>query len=253
MVFSLVAWSESEDEAGEYKAKAAVADQIAITSGDILYIPDDVPNLIGAYAACGGTTEGAAYLQSPSLRRTALYDIQPTQEGIKPSGAESLRLHPENPIPLDPGEGMEAYVLSNPASAEVHTVVAFLSDGPIAPITGEIHPVKFTTSITETASTWKNGQITFRQTLPVGEYACVGAAMWGTSGVAFRFVPKGYGHRPGFIAHSSEGNRGNRYQRHGHLGEWFRFHSLTPPSVDWLACATSGTSQSGIMDLIKVG
>ena len=253
MPFSIVAFQESQDEGGSYANKAAVADEICTTSGDYLYVPADVSKLIGAYAACGGTTEGAAYLKSPSLRALAYYDIYPCQEGIKPSGDESLLIHPDLPVDLVPGEGLEAMVKSNPASEEVHSVVVFLSDGPQLPVTGVIHPVRFTTAITETVGAWKNGAITLGQTLPVGRYQIVGAAMWGTSGVAFRFVLKGDGHRPGFICHSSEGNHGSSYQRHGRMGVWGEFDSLVPPSVDWLADATSGSAQTGVMDLIRVG
>jgi len=253
MPFSIVAWSESEDEAGLYKARKAVPDEIAITTDDIIYVPAETPILLGAYAAIGGTVEGAAYLQSPSLRATALFDIQPTQEGIKPSGDESLRLQPTSPIPLIGGEGVEAFVLSNPGADEVHTVVAWLADGPIAPITGTIFHVKFTAAITETVSVWVSGAITLRQTLPVGRYAVVGAAMWGTSGIAFRFLPKGYANRPGFITHSSEGNSGSDLQRNGGLGTWFEFDSKVPPQIEWLAMATAGVAQSGVLDLIKVG
>lgn len=254
MPFQIHAFSESEDEAGAYAAKAAISDPLVTTSGDLLYIPPGMNFLLGAYAALGGTTEGAAYLQSPSLKRMLLYDIQPTEEGIGPSGDESVLIHPEYPIELDEFEGLEAYVKSNPGSAEVHTVVPFLATGAISPLAAgqRIYTVLFTTSITETASTWKNGAITFRQTLPVGRYQIVGAAMWGTSGVAFRFTIPGVAHRPGFICHGSEGNHGSPPQRRGGMGVWAEFHSLTPPSVDWLANATSGSSQTGVMDLIKV-
>ncbi len=252
MVFSLVAFQESEDEAGAYANKAAVPDEIATTSGDFIYVPADVSQLLGAYAACGGTIEGAAYLKSPSLRALAYYDIQPSQEGIQPSGSESVRIHPELPIPLTVNEGLEAMVKSNPGSTEVHSVVVFLGSGPTAPVGGVIHPVKFTTAITETVGAWKNGAITFSQTLPVGRYQIVGSAMWGTSGVAFRYVLKGFGHRPGFICHGTEGNAGDPHQRYGAMGVWGEFDSSTPPTVDWLAMATSGSAQTGIMDLIKI-
>jgi len=252
MPFQIVAWSESEDEAGAYAAKAAVPDEIATIAGDILYVPAETPILLGAYAAVGGTIEGAAYLQSPSLRATALFDIAPTEEAIKPVGGDALRLQPQSPLALVGGEGLEAFVLSNPAAAEVHTVVAWLADAAIAPITGPIFHVKFTTAITETVSVWTTGAITFRQTLPVGKYQCVGAAMWGTSGIAFRFIAKGYGHRPGFICHATEGYRGSDLQRNGGLGVWFDFDIKVPPQIEWLASATAGTAQAGIMDLIKV-
>ncbi len=254
MPFQLHAFSESEDEAGVYEGKTAVEDALVTTSGDIIYIPRGMNHLFGCYGAIGGTVEGSLYLTSPSLLRHGELDIQPTQEGISPSGAESVMIFPEHPIELDEFEGIECRVKSNPGSPEVHTVVIFLADGRMVPIPAgaRIQTVRFTSAITETASTWKTGAITFRSTLPVGTYAVVGVSMWGTSGVAFRLNTPGAAHRPGFICHSSEGNKGHDLQRYGRLGEWQRFHSLTPPSIDWLAYATSGSSQAGVMDLIKL-
>jgi len=252
MSFNVVAFQESQDEAGVYSAEAAVADTIARTSGDQLFIPPETPSLFGAYAATGGTVEGAAYLSAPSLLRVSRYDIYPCQEGIKPSGDESIRLHPLSPLVLAKYEPTECRLKSDPAAAEVHTVLMFLAEGPLAPVTGEIHPVKFTAAITETVGAWKAGDISFDTTLPVGKYRCVGAMIWGTSGVAFRFIPKGFAVRPGFISSSSEGNHGNPLQRYGGLGVWFEFDSLAPPQLEWLAVATSGTAQTGVMDLLKV-
>ncbi len=253
MSFEVVGWSEEDNEAGAYEAKLAVPDPLVTTSLDLLYVPMKYNQLIGAYAACGGTEEGAAYLQSPSLRRVALLDIVPTQEGILPNGDESVRLFPDNPILLDGGEGLELFVNSTPGANEVHSGIVWLADAPITPVKGKIFQVLFTTTITEKVSEWVNGAITFRQTLPVGVYQIVGAAMWGTSGVAFRFNLIGVAHRPGFTTWTSEAHHGNFYQRDGKLGVWAEFHSLTPPSIDWLACATAGIAQTGVMDVIRLG
>ena len=51
MSFNVVAWSQSEDEAGAYAGKAAVPDELTTTSGDILYVPEKTLYLIGAYGA----------------------------------------------------------------------------------------------------------------------------------------------------------------------------------------------------------
>jgi len=254
MPFQLHAYSESQDEAGAYAAEAAVADQLVTISGDTLYIPPRMNRLIGVAGFPGSTVENSLYLDSPSLKRRALLDVYPLTEGIAATTGQLIQLHPQHPIELDEHEGMECYILSNPAAAEVHSCVIFLADGSIAPLAAgvRIFRVKFTTGITETASAWTNGAITWRQTLPVGRYQVVGAAMWGTSPIAFRLQIPGVAHRPGFVCWSTEGQPGHPLQVMGGLGVWAEFHSLTPPSVDWLASATSGNSQAGFMDLIKI-
>ena len=252
-MFHIVAHQESIDSAGAYTPITAVADQTVQTSGDIITIPDYADNLLGAYGAIEATAETSAYLDSPSMRRNALYDIWPCYGVIEPVSSDRVVLHPESPIQLAAGEGMIAYINSNPGSAAIQSVVSFLSDGSIAPVQGDMFSVRFTGGITETLGVWTNGQITLRQTLPVGNYAVVGASLFATSGAAFRLVFVGQTERPGFVTHTTVNGTDNPLQRFGGLGSWGEFHTTTPPSLDLLAMATSGTAQAGILDLMRVG
>ncbi len=250
MVYHVVAWAKSQDEASAYLSQNGVPDETVTVSGTIVYVPAFAPKLIGAYQAMGSTGI-AGYLQSPSLRATALFDIYPVELALKPTGSEAVELQPDSPINLTPGEGLEAFGKSTTVAAAQHTTVAFLADAAIAPVSGEIFSVLFSAAITETIGVWKNGDITFRQTLPVGNYSVVGAQMSGTSGIAFRFLPKGAINRPGAICVGTVAYKGNPVFRNGGMGKWFDFNTATPPSVDWLASATSGAAQTGVMDLIK--
>jgi len=252
MAFNVVAFQESIDPGGAYVNITAVADPVTTTTGDIIYVPPATPYLFGAQAFLDATTAITAYLQSPSLRRVANYDIAPVVGALYPSASDIVALRPSSPIKLDENEGLEALINSNPSSAAVQSVVALLSDGAITSVDGEIFSVYFTTAITETVGAWTNGEITFAQTLPIGDYQLVGAAMFGTSGVAFRFNGVGKAERPGFLCNNAMTDRQHPLQRKGGLGVWLEFNSMTPPSIDWLAHATSGTSQTGIMDLIRL-
>lgn len=250
-MFTTVAYYASQDEAGAYATIAPVSDQHVRVSGNSIYVPDKLNKLVGAYVA-GGNTATAAYIDTPSLRRLALLDITPIQQGTTPSGNESVFLFPYNPVGLTTNEGMKLYLKADPAAAEKHTAVVFLADAALVPVGGEITTFQASATITASAGAWTYGEITFRQDLPVGKYAVVGASVYGANLVAFRFVPVGAVGRPGGIAVTNLGSQPHRYQRQGKLGTWFTFDSTTPPGLEILAIDTC-TAQTIFLDMVKVG
>lgn len=137
-------------------------------------------------------------------------------------------------------------------AAEVHTIIALLSDGPLAKPTGAIFPVGFTATITSVVGRWVAGTITLDQTLPRGRYAVVGAACFETDCLAMRFVPVGEAHRPGCLGTASVGIPSQKCFRNGELGVWFEFDSLTPPMIEILHAAAGAQTVTGVIDLIKV-
>jgi hypothetical protein len=250
MVFSLFAWSESIAEGGAYADLKAVEDPTVTIEADTIYVPALI-NLIGAYAALGSTAI-AAYLDSPSLRARHYNWIAPIQKGLAPSGAESFRLHPLSPVPLVQYEGLKAYSKADPEKEEQHTIIAFLSDGPIAPVSGEIHTIRASASIEEVAGEWASGPLTFEQPLPSGTYNVVGARVkCDGNGIAFRFIPIGQVWRPGALCVNDVGAKELDETRFGGLGVWFSFDPRTPPTLEVLASAAGGTSQEVLIDLIK--
>ena len=252
-MFTTIAYSESLDPEAAYVNHAGVPDPHVAVNGDYIYIPDFASMLIGCWVGADNTVAPGAYLQSPSLLAAAPYHIDPIDVAIAPVNHDAVHLHPENPFALKAMEGMEALIQCNPGAATVQALVAFLADGPLSKVTGEIIKLRFTAAITETVSVWSNGAITLSDNLPVGKYAIVGAKMYGTSGVAFRFVLPGEAHRPGMICAATENNQVHPLSRNGGLGVWGEFDSRVLPTIDWLAVATAGMAQVGVMDLIKVG
>lgn len=82
MAFTVVAFSESVDEAGALTKLAAVPDQSIRTEGDKIIVPE-LTNLVGEYV-CGGTTLTEARLVSPSLRRLNPLYITPAEKALVP-------------------------------------------------------------------------------------------------------------------------------------------------------------------------
>lgn len=253
MAFTLIAWEELATAAGAgvYEPLDAVADQHVRVDGEIIYVPEGLTNIIGEYMLTGGAlaTEGALQVSSPSLRTRTLLDIPLVDRVVDPVNHLALNMHPENPIKLEANEGLELDGLCNAAQQMLGLI--WLSDGAITPVTGNMFSVFFDVAGNCGANAWGNGALTFRQTLPVGRYACVGAYLCGATTTAFRFVPVGYAHRPGALGSLIANTHISPYFRMGRLGSWFEFDSLTPPTVDRIGSAAGATTH-GVMDLIRI-
>lgn len=252
-MFTLAGWSKSQAGTTTYQNIAAIPDNHLKVVGNYIYI-SDLDNLVGVYVAAGSESI-AAYLASPSLRRLAYYDIPTLQKGVKPSGWESVRLFPENPLPLAKNEGLEILVKSSATASVVQSAVVFLSDGAIAPVSGEISTFEATLGIAAAntvASKWSPVALTFRQTLPVGKYQVVGSKLIADTAVAFRFIPIGEAHRPGGIGCNEIGAMALEKQQAGGMGVWFEFDSVTPPSVEILSQAAITADRKIYLDMIKI-
>jgi len=249
MPFTIVAFSESIDAGGALTNVAGVTDDTHRVSGDFIYV-GSLNNIIGVVAFTG-STGSRAQLQAPSLRRNVLLDISPVVQGLAGADQDQIHLFPASPLPLATNEGLEALSLADPAAAEQVSVVVFLYDGAIAPVSGEIYTVRATASITASTGDWVSGNLTFGQTLPVGRYQLVGARVEGANLVAARFIFVGEVQRAGVIPVADAADREHPLFRKGGLGVWGEFDSTTPPSLEILASG-SNTSQVVYLDLIKI-
>ncbi len=245
-----IAYSESQDLAGVLGFVAAVPDQSVRVIGDGIVIPTGMDKLIGAMA-CIGTLGTRAQFVSPSLRRVNPYCINPLVLALMASGADSVLLHPRDPLPLAADEIMECQIVANPAAAEQESVVAFLAPGALEKVSGVIRPIRFTVTVTMLAGVWVNAAIDFVDELPTGVYRVVGASLVAAAGIVARFVPVGGAWRPGFPINQLESNPITGKFRGGNLGEWFVFNQNNPPTIDILASAAPGAGTfDGVMDVI---
>lgn len=248
-MFTLVAYSESQDTGGNLTYVAALADQHVRVEGDNIVVPSDMPNLAAVFAL--GATISGARIESPSLRRTLLFDVNPLNIAAEPASPSALVNLFYNPIPLDAYEPIRALVSEGAAGAERETVLLWLADGPQSPVTGEIYTVECTSSTTLTANVWTNGALTIGQTLPAGTYQVVGMRAISAGLIAARLVFVGGTWRPGCIGYDAESDLENPIFRRGALGVWGEFTHDQPPTVDFLSISAD-TSETVWLDLIKV-
>jgi hypothetical protein len=252
--FTLVGWQDTVTTVGGVsQAVAAIADQHVTIAGTDIYVPS-LKSLIAEYVARANTLT-ACQLQSPSLRRSALFDLPVLQQGLSPSGAESFQDHFGSPTDLDVGEKLEAWITDSGTAAVVTTILAWLSDGALKPVNGSMLSVAFSATITAVLGSWVNKAITFSQTLGVGKYDIVGCNVCGagTTALAFRLVIPGYPWRPGALCTENLGAKPHYEQLYGGMGTWGSFDSATPPTLDLLAASAGSKALVGILNLIKTG
>lgn len=246
----MVAYQKSIDEGGVLSYITPVPDPSVRVNNNDIVVPQDVNQLIGA-VACVGTTGSQAQLISPSLRRTNPYNIQPVLSALVSGNRVNYGIHEGSPIQLDYNEALNGLINADPAAAEVHSIVAFLADGPIAPVTGKIKKVRFSVTGALTAGVWSNLTIDFPDLLPTGVYTVVGSELVIANAVAARWYPVGGKWRPGFLPSAAYGQSTDPKFRNGMLGKWFDFDETQPPTIDILVNTTAvSTTYYGTMDVI---
>jgi len=221
-------------------------------------------NVVGVFVM--GDAIKQARLDSPSLRRLWNEDLTPiltasrlpTVTTVDEGGSSTHELHfgvplvdrRTNPLVLTPSEKMNLLV-DNGNTAENDVALVWLSDGPIAPVAGDIHTIRATVSKTLSAWQWTNARLDFDQNLPAGRYQVVGAKFVGDNLVAGRLVFVGGTWRPGGLGVKDESDPLPAMFRFGGMGVWGEFEFDQPPTVDLLASA-GDTSAVVYLDLIQV-
>jgi len=247
----LTGWYESVDQAGAAADIAAIADETLYTNGDIIRVPPEISKLVGVGGVTAATTFTSAQLQSPSLRTLANKDVIPFGRAATFTAPPPVNWFGSNPLELMGDESLTFNTNTDHASAIGIYGLIWLSDAAVQPINGEIFTVRCTAGITLAAGTWVNGNLTFTQDLPFGDYAVVGIRAESTNLVAGRLVFPGGRWRPGVPGTNAPGDNDFLPLRAGNSGVLGSFNSNSPPSVDLLG--VTDTSETIYLDLIKTG
>lgn len=248
-MFTIIAYSQSQDGAGVWVSVDAAIDQHMKAVGDGIFI-GDFNHLFGAMACIGSGGEEAR-LVSPSLRRVNPFYISPIELALYPDGNPHHCVTPSIDIPLDVNEALEAWINATPgAGAEQASVIVWLAPGAVTPVSGRIFTVNFEATFDSTAGLWNFAEIDFVDELPVGTYDVVGGALLCDTGVAFRFVPVGASHRPGAPCQTDEELNSLAPFRYGKLGTWFSFTTTQPPGIELISSAAVAAKKQGFMDVL---
>ena len=256
MAFTLVAWNEIRAAATAIAPVTATPDDHVQGVGDDIYVPK-LSNLIGEYAGHGVTavagTPSQAYLDSPSLRRVTRHELPILDDFQTAPLHDAPQIHPLSPIPLDEGEALNAYLANTAICANGRGMVgAWLADGVIAPVVGDIRTILCTSVVVGTLGVWSSGALTLAYDLPTGRYQLVGArCLAGATSQLFRFIFVEQWERPGGVSSRVVVDHDMDLFRKGNLGIWGEFDQRSLPRLEVLNVETIA-NPSVYLDLIKV-
>lgn len=243
-----IAYELSGSEAA-LTAVTPVPDPTLRVSGNDFFVPPDLPNIVCAAGMINSATATLRMqIQSPSLRATLNIDLSPINNGLVFGSLPRLVRAWNSPFGLKGGEPLDVFVQNG--AAVMNRALLWLSDGAVKPVNGNIFTVRATASATLVTASWVNSALTFQQTLPAGDYQCVGARMWSANGVASRLFFVGGAYRPGFPMLNAEDNNEWSDFRMGNIGVLGQFNNVVPPTVDFLG--VTDTAEVVFLDLIKV-
>ena len=254
MPLTTVAFYEIQTLAAAYLPIAAIADQHVRVVGDDI----QVPTLNQIVALAGGlsstTLLNQMRLSSPSLRERGLFQMSPVNvaaTNVEPGTPHRVVDLRDNPLVLVPGEQLNAEVLGTVVT-ESAWCVAWLADGPIVPVKGNIFTVRVTAAAVALAEgAWGNRALTFDEDLPRGRYQLVGMRPESAGLVAARAVFVGGGWRPGVLGSNVVEDLQSNIFRYGNLGVLGEFEDIEPPTIDFLS-VSADTLLYCYLDLIQV-
>ncbi len=248
---NLVAWSQSVDTAAVLTEHSAVSDPIQPTSGNDVFITKEYPFLAAVYAIGANIT--LARFSAPSLRKPVLPDIEPIDRSATPSNPHYFHSFRRQPFKLDVGEGLRFLAAEDAVGAARQSGFAWLWDGTIAEVTGNMRPFILTATATLTTFTWTNAVMTLGQALESGDYDIIGMRARSAGLIAARLVFPNSATRPGVIGDIAVGNDAyDQNFRYGRFGKFGSFNSRFPPSVDFFS-SSADTSETVVLDIVKTG
>lgn len=263
---------------------AGLADSHVTVQGNNIIVPSQCWQILEIYAmseATAGSLTNAIQVTSPSLRATSLIDITNWNANGAVAAAAQIPDNnapyndfKESPIPLTPGEALQALSsVDAAAAAENIFIIIHLTDGVLVnPFKGAdgISPPRMETLIFDAQqaaviNTWSPTALVPRQALRAGIYAVVGMKAVGISMVAARLVFGNQGPRPGVLATnaptgaagvSSFADAVDQYQglfRYGRIGVWGTFSNVNPPQAEVICSVADTAAQMHVaLDVIKI-
>jgi hypothetical protein len=246
MPFTLVGFYKAEAGAATLDLLNAIVDQHVRASGTDIWIPGTLPFLCGYQV--NGANLSAARIESPTLRTLTPIDVEPVDANAEPSTPSCFIDQHLTPKNIGGGEALN--IKATTGGAGNIYGLAWLSDGPLAQVTGEIFTIKATGTATLVAANWTTVTLTMAQTLPKGTYNVVGLRAQSAGCIAARLVFPAYGWRPGALGLDAVGDLQHEAFRHGRLGVWGSFEHDVPPAAEFLSISAD-TAETLFLDLIK--
>lgn len=250
-MWTIVGWSESAAKNGLTVMDAIQDDHVTFV-GDNVRPPEWAPHLVAEYGIGSGIAR--AQLRSPSLRqRWMQHEVRPLDVGAEPAASAGLlAAHLNMPIPLRPGEDVQAFA-DNANVAARDTVLAVLADGPVHPTsTGGVFTVRLTGTTTLAANALTRVPLTPDEVAPDGEYEIVGMRAESAGLIFARLILPSQPNRPGCIGADSANDADlQALFRHGRMGVFGRFTNQNIPVAEFFS-VSADTAETVLLDVRKV-
>ena len=203
-----------------------------------------------AYVLSPNATQ--AQISTPNLRQVALPAIAPMDIGTAPTSLAAVDWYNPPFNVLKQNDELTTLQSDNAGAGIQKYSALVLQDRMNLNIPqGQIYTLRGTASGTSGNKVWGATTFQFDQTIPYGQYAVIGLDVVGANLIFARLIFPSGGPRPGVIARQTEAIKPDMRFRMGALGEWGRFVTTSPPSLELFGSAAP-TTQTMYMDVIKV-
>lgn len=204
-------------------------------------------------AAAMSTTIARARLASAGMRQIANPYIRPTIAGSLPGGNPNTWLLWQNPFTINPFEEIQCLATSNLGmSTERFTALMWLMDQYQPWPSGNIYPLRFTSTTAAVANAWTTLTLTWQDTIPSGLYTLVLSEMVSTNAQAHRWILSNQISRPGMFSNANDNSRLLNDFYNGALGSMGIFRSNDLPRLQVLVNGTDA-SHEGFAWAVRTG
>src|SRR5262245_46688294 len=228
---------------------AAVVDDI-VTIQNNHFVLSQPLLLVAAQAA--GSALVRAKLASPTMRQIASPYVRPILAAVAGGPNPNMWLLDHNPFTIRPFEEVQFQATCGVVGPTSTYGLIWLANQ-ITPIpSGDIIPLRVTSTTAAVAQKWTTAAVTFADTLPSGTYAMVQSECASTTGVAHRWIVPNQLWRPGFPSTLVSGSRLPYAIMKGQWGLMGRFRSNDLPRLQVL-CESTDASHECYLHVIRVG
>lgn len=252
MNFHLAAFAAAKTDSTANETVTAVADPaLPTTANGGFLMPQDLQCIAGQ--AMNDTITDARF-SVPSLRTLGLPYVYPLlQTATMATGDKYAKWRDDGPM-FRKNDELIAQASNGASTVDTAFMGAWLRRAFLPMPPGPRTTVYATASVTLVAKAWALKPLTFAQIPPVGDYAVVGAAFYGTNGVFARLVfPANTTWRPGAPCYQAlTTNDADPFFRFGRLGEWGRFHSVNLPQIEVLGDTAGAQTITAVLDLVML-
>lgn len=207
-----------------------------------------------------GATVSDARLNVPSINPYGLHHIVPPEASATVPTNPDIDDYRSSPVDVPLNE--EIAILMSNGAAETDQAFLWLGTPDWTmnlPRGGQRSTIRVTATATRVSNAWSaDAALTFEQLPKGGVYSVLGCWGFEAAMLAFRLNfpnQKMYGGKklfPGDLAMNAATNVPNKYGRNW-LGEWGRFHTFEPPTVQVFSTAAGAGAETFNMDILYLG